>query len=80
MSIIIGDVEHVAKSLTLPQVRTCRALDENGADVQAISLSYGIDGDAAAAWFNSVPAGSAQAALAEVFQVSGLSEGAQKSS
>lgn len=74
----INGVEHEARSLTLPEVRKLRKqADEDEGDILAIAWSYGILRDEAAAWFNGVPAGTAAKALAVVFEVSGLTEGAQ---
>lgn len=75
----INGVQYAPRPLTLPEVRRCRAADENEADVLAISLSCGILVTEARAWFGTASAGIAAAALAQIFEVSGLTEGAQKS-
>lgn len=75
----INGAKYAPRALTLPEVRRCRAADVDEADVLAISLSCGILVTEARAWFGKVSAGVAAAALGQIFEVSGITEGAQKS-
>lgn len=76
----INGTEYEAKSLSMPQVRKCRAAEVDEADVLAIAWSCGITPDMVRPWFNEVSAGVAADAIQQVFEASGLLEGAQKSS
>lgn len=77
--ITVNGADHDPRALTLPEVRKCRAVDADESDVLALSMSYGISLDEARDYFNTTAAGPASAAIAAIFEVSGLTEGAQKS-
>lgn len=63
------------RALTLAEVRQCREPESaNEADVVALSLAYDTD---MTSWFATASAGHALAAIAAVWEASGLTEGAQ---
>jgi hypothetical protein len=65
------------RPLSLAQVRAVRKADEDHADVLAISWASGLSVDEAREIFESAPAGQTLALVAAIFEVSGLTEGAQ---
>lgn len=73
-------VEVVARSLSLVQVRAIRGMTPDESDATAIAWSLGMDVAEATAWFEQASVEDAMFVLGEVLKVSGLSEGAQKSS
>lgn len=63
------------RALTLAEVRSVREPENiNDADIMALSLAYGED---MREWFSAASAGHALAAIAAVWEASGLTEGAQ---
>lgn len=73
----INGSEYELKPLSWGQVQKLRKLGEPVADYTAIAWSAGILATEVEAWADSIPAGKFRAALAEVFKVSELDEGAQ---
>lgn len=73
----INGVEYEPKSLTLPQIRSIRELDENESDIRAIAWSLGCSEIDIREWFNRVSMGTAQAVINAVLDVSALTEDAQ---
>lgn len=56
--------------LTMKQVRECRALEENAADIRAISYATLVPQDEVAAWFESASPADVQAIIAAVMRLS----------
>lgn len=73
----INGKSYEVRSLTMPEVRRVRALDDNEADIVAIHLTTGCPEDEAREWFNRVPMGVAQPVLLAIAEASLLSEDAQ---
>lgn len=66
------------KFLTIGQVRQLRGFtDERAADTLAIVMSCGCTKEEAEAFYDTAPAGELLGLLTEIFDISGLGEGAQ---
>lgn len=73
----VNGKEYEVRSLTMPEVRRVRALDEDAADVLAIHLTTGCPADEVESWFNRVPMGAVQPVLLAIAEASLLTEDAQ---
>lgn len=77
MTIEINGNTYEPRSLTIGEVRKLRAIPSEGAsDATGVAWACGILAPEVEAWFETVPAGTALAAIAEVMAVSGLSSAA----
>lgn len=66
------------KYLTIAQVRSLRTFtDERSADTLAIVMSCGCTKEEAEAFYDTAPAGELLQLLSDIFEISGLGEGAQ---
>jgi hypothetical protein len=69
--------ENKPRSLTLPEIRSVRLIDDpNEADIEMLSLAYGHGQAAVEAWFRGVPAGQALRVLQAAWDASNATEDA----
>lgn len=73
----INGKEYEVRSLTMPEVRRVRKLEDDEADILSIHLCTGIGTQEAADWFNRVPMGVSSPVLVAIAEASLLSEDAQ---
>ncbi len=72
----LNGAEHELRPLTMGEVRKVRGMGEDEADVTAIAWSAGVLPSEVQAWFDTAPAGDVIKVIRDVFDVSGLGEGA----
>lgn len=72
-------MEFKPRALTLPELRECRGMDANEADIFAISKTCDLTVEIVREWFNSCPAGESMAVIQAVYTASGMGEDATKS-
>ena len=70
--------ENEPRSLTLPEFREIRKIDDpNASDVYLLSRAFGVTEDEAESWFHAAPIKAAGEALQRAWAASGLVEEAQ---